>query len=69
MVMTLKSKKLHPDNIQWIRGFVMTYKGLTIFTVTYKELAHEYLYTRQNNVNVIVKCLSCLMGLGESLFI
>jgi hypothetical protein len=47
----------------------MTYKGLTIFTVTYKELAHEYLYTRQNNVNVIVKCLSRLMGLGESLFI
>jgi hypothetical protein len=36
-VMTLKGKKLHPNDIQEIRGFVMTYKGLATFAMTYKE--------------------------------
>jgi hypothetical protein len=34
----LKGKKLHPDNIQDIRGFVMGYKGLATFTMAYKAL-------------------------------
>jgi hypothetical protein len=41
MVMTLKGKKLYPNDIQEIRGFTMTYKGLVIFTVAYKELAKK----------------------------
>jgi hypothetical protein len=36
--MALKGKKLHSDDIQGITGFVMAYKGLAIFTTTYKEL-------------------------------
>jgi hypothetical protein len=39
--MALKGKKLHPDDIQGIRGFVMVYKGLTTFVMTYKKLAHK----------------------------
>jgi hypothetical protein len=42
--MTLKGKKLHPDYIQAIRDFVMTYKGLMTFTMSYKELAHYKKY-------------------------
>jgi hypothetical protein len=38
-VMALKGKKLHPDGIQEIRDFAMTYKGLATFVVVYKELA------------------------------
>jgi hypothetical protein len=38
-VMVMKGKKLHPDNIQEIRGFAMIYKGLATFTMTYKEWA------------------------------
>jgi hypothetical protein len=39
MVMSLKSKKLHPDSIQGIRDFTMTYKDLATFVMPYKELA------------------------------
>jgi hypothetical protein len=38
-VMTLKGKKLHPDDIQEIRDFAMAYKGLTLFAMAYKEFA------------------------------
>jgi hypothetical protein len=38
--MALNGKKLHPDDIQEIRDFVMTYKGLVTFKMSYKELAH-----------------------------
>jgi hypothetical protein len=38
-VMALKGKKLHPDDIQEIRDFVMAYKGLATFAMVYKELA------------------------------
>jgi hypothetical protein len=39
--MTLKGKKLYPNDIQEIRGFTMAYKGLVIFIVAYKELAKK----------------------------
>jgi hypothetical protein len=38
-VMALKGKKLHPDDIQGIRDFVMAYKGPTTFAMAYKELS------------------------------
>jgi hypothetical protein len=38
LVMTLKGKKLYFDDIQEIRTFMIVYKGLTIFTIAYKEL-------------------------------
>jgi hypothetical protein len=37
-VMALKGKKLHPDDNQGLRNFMMTYKGLATFTMAYKEL-------------------------------
>jgi hypothetical protein len=37
--MTLKGKKLHPDDIQGIRDFTMAYKDLATFAIAYKELA------------------------------
>jgi hypothetical protein len=37
-VVTLKGKKLHPDDIQGIRDFAMAYKDLATFAMTYKEL-------------------------------
>jgi hypothetical protein len=37
-MMALKDKKLHPNNIQGIRDFTMTYKSLVTFTMAYKEL-------------------------------
>jgi hypothetical protein len=40
MVIALKGKKLHPNDIQGIRDFTMAYNGLTTFIMTYKELAH-----------------------------
>jgi hypothetical protein len=41
-MIALKGKKLHPDDIQEIRGFTMTYKGLATFTMTYKKLTLKY---------------------------
>jgi hypothetical protein len=35
-MMTLKGKKLHPDDI---RDFTMAYKDLATFAIAYKELA------------------------------
>jgi hypothetical protein len=40
MVIALKGKKLHPNDIQGIRDFVMAYNGLTTFVMAYKELTH-----------------------------
>jgi hypothetical protein len=37
-MIVLKGKKLNPDSIHGIRGFMMIYKGLATFTVAYKEL-------------------------------
>jgi hypothetical protein len=37
--MALKGKKLHPDDIQGIRGFTIAYKGLATAVMVYKELA------------------------------
>jgi hypothetical protein len=45
MVMALKSKKLHADDIQGIRGFMMAYKCLATFTMPYKKL---HLYTESS---------------------
>jgi hypothetical protein len=39
MVMALKSKKLHPSDIQGIKGFAIVYKGLATFMIAYKEWA------------------------------
>jgi hypothetical protein len=36
--MALKGKKLHLNDIQGIRGFVMVYNGLATFAITYREL-------------------------------
>jgi hypothetical protein len=47
-MITLKSKKLHPDVIQEIKGFTMTWSREGTFPVAYKELAlvvHLLIYT------------------------
>jgi hypothetical protein len=36
--MALKGKKLHPNDIQGIKGFTIAYKGLATFTMSYKDL-------------------------------
>jgi hypothetical protein len=49
MVMALKSKKLHSDDIQGIRGFTMIYKSIATFAMAYikncpkKSIALAYL--------------------------
>jgi hypothetical protein len=51
--MALKGKKLHPDDIQGIRGFAMVYKGLAIFAIAYKELAQKCI-TNSQKITVLL---------------
>jgi hypothetical protein len=52
MVMTLKGKKLYPDDIQDL--FTMAYKGLTTFAMTYKELGQIIIRRQSRDKNTIV---------------
>jgi hypothetical protein len=51
--MVLKGNTLHPDDMQGIRGFVMPYKDMATFAMTYKELSHCCTGT----YNLLVYCL------------
>jgi hypothetical protein len=48
--MALKDKKLHPNDLQVIRDFTMTYKGLATFAMTYKELAQKNTTTLSSQI-------------------
>jgi hypothetical protein len=55
--MAVKGKKLHPDDIQRIKDFTMTYKDLATFAMSYKELAQlvnntTMCYLEKNNTTM-----------------